>query len=484
MTTTNQRSRAASRLERWQRDYAARLFATDLVVIVVAVFGSQLLRFGENAAAQRVAEQEISYTLVSILLIVVWMVSLDLFSTRDHTVIGAGAAEYRRLVDATIRVFGVLAIVAYLLQSQLGRGYVLIALPGGVLLLIASRWCWRQWLVRQRARGAYSRRVLLVGERAKSVHVAEQMGRAPTGGFRIVGAVTDHGSVDQDLVRGVPVLGDFPRVLEALEEADADTVIYAGSDLVRPDQLRELGWDLEEREVSLVMAPALVDVAGPRIHATPVAGLPLIHVDYPRFIGRKYATKRVFDIAVSSVALLVLSPVFLVIALLVRRDSAGPAFFAQERVGLNGGTFHMLKFRSMVVDAEGQLPGLLDKSDGNDVLFKLRADPRVTRVGAVLRRYSLDELPQLVNVLRGEMSLVGPRPPLPREVERYGRAAERRLLVRPGITGLWQVSGRSDLSWSDSLRLDLFYVENWSLTGDIIVLMRTVRAVASSRGAY
>ncbi len=484
MTTTNQRLGAASRLERWQRDYAARLFATDLVVIVAAVFGSQFLRFGENAAAQRIAEQSISYTLVSLVLITVWMVALDLFATRDHTIIGAGSTEYRRLVDATIRVFGILAIVAFLAQSQIGRGYVLIALPGGLLLLLASRWAWRQWLVRRRAAGRYSRRVLLVGERAKAAHVAQQMGRAPTGGFRIVGAVTDHGSVDHDLGEGIPVLGGFANVLDALEESDADTVIYAGSDLVHPEQLRELGWDLEERQISLVMAPALVDVAGPRIHATPVAGLPLIHVDYPRFVGRKYATKRVFDLVVASLALLLLSPVFLVLTVLVRRDSAGPAFFAQERVGLNGTTFRMLKFRSMVDDAEGQLPGLLDKSDGNDVLFKLRSDPRVTRVGAVLRRYSLDELPQLVNVIRGEMSLVGPRPPLPREVERYGRAAERRLLVRPGITGLWQVSGRSDLSWSDSLRLDLFYVENWSLTGDVIVLARTVRAVLSSRGAY
>jgi exopolysaccharide biosynthesis polyprenyl glycosylphosphotransferase len=202
------------------------------------------------------------------------------------------------------------------------------------------------------------------------------------------------------------------------------------------------------------------------------------------FSGRKYAAKRAFDLVVASLALVLLSPVFLVIAMLVRRDSPGPAIYAQERVGLNGERFRMLKFRSMVVDAEVQLPTLLDRTDGNGVLFKMRTDPRVTRIGAILRRYSLDELPQLVNVLKGDMSLVGPRPPLAVEVERYDDWALRRLLVRPGITGLWQTQGRSDLSWDDSVRLDLYYVENWSLTGDVIILYRTARAVMQAQGAY
>jgi exopolysaccharide biosynthesis polyprenyl glycosylphosphotransferase len=248
--------------------------------------------------------------------------------------------------------------------------------------------------------------------------------------------------------------------------------------------MRQIGWALEATSTNLIVAPALTDVAGPRIHARPVAGLPLIQVDYPEFEGRKYAAKRAFDLVVSFLALVVLSPLFLVLALLVRNDSPGPAFFSQERVGLNGRRFHMLKFRSMVVDAETRLPTLLDRTDGNGVLFKLRSDPRVTRVGAVLRRYSLDELPQLVNVLKGDMSLVGPRPPLAAEVERYDEWTRRRLLVRPGITGLWQTQGRSNLSWEDSVRLDLYYVENWSLTGDIIILYRTVRSVARAEGAY
>jgi exopolysaccharide biosynthesis polyprenyl glycosylphosphotransferase len=248
--------------------------------------------------------------------------------------------------------------------------------------------------------------------------------------------------------------------------------------------MRELGWALDARRVSLVVAPALTDVAGPRIHARPVAGLPLIHVEYPSFEGRLKWTKRFFDVVSSALGLVLLSPLLLALAIAVRRGSPGPALFAQERVGLGGETFRMLKFRTMVVEAEDLLPGLLDASDGNGRLFKLKRDPRVTRVGALLRRYSLDELPQLVNVLRGDMSLVGPRPPLRSEVEQYNPWEHRRFLVPPGVTGLWQVSGRSDLSWEDSIRLDLYYVENWSLTGDLAIVYRTARTVVSARGAY
>ncbi len=181
-----------------------------------------------------------------------------------------------------------------------------------------------------------------------------------------------------------------------------------------------------------------------------------------------------------------LSPVLLVLALLVKVTSTGPVFFLQERVGLNGSTFHMIKFRSMVVDAEQRLQELsaLDRAEGNTVLFKMKNDPRVTRVGAFMRRYSLDEVPQLFNVLVGSMSLVGPRPPLAREVERYDVHVHRRFLVKPGMTGLWQVSGRSDLSWEDSVRLDLYYVENWSMVGDLLILWRTARAVVAKDGAY
>lgn len=480
----------AEAVAEWQRAYVRRLYVTDLVVIVFAVYGSQFIRFGTTGTSLRIpGEGErpdflISYAVVSAILAAGWFIALGLFATRDRNIVGAGTSEYRRIADASIRVFAVLAILAFLLRSEVGRAYVLVAFPVGLALLLVGRWAWRKWLLRQRLAGRFLHRAVLMGERQKSAHVAEQIARDGVTGFQIVGAITEHGGSTHDLAPGIPVLGDYASLDRVLREARADTVVFTGADTIDPRGMRELGWQLERTSTNLVVAPALTDVAGPRIHARPVAGLPLIQVDYPVFTGQKYATKRAFDLVVGTLLLVLLSPLFLFITIAVRRDSPGPAIFSQERVGLNGERFHMLKFRSMVVDAESHLPTLLDRTDGNGVLFKMRSDPRVTRVGAVLRRYSLDELPQLINVLRGEMSLVGPRPPLASEVERYDDWARRRLLVRPGITGLWQTQGRSDLSWDDSVRLDLYYVENWSLTGDIVILYRTARAVVQAQGAY
>lgn len=480
----------AEAVAEWQRAYVRRLWITDLAVIVFAVYGSQFIRFGTTGTSLRIpGEGErpdflISYAIVSAILAAGWFIALSLFATRDRNIVGAGTSEYRRITDASIRVFAILAILAFLLRSEVGRAYVLVAFPVGLFLLLVGRWAWRKWLLRQRLAGRFLHRAILMGERQKSAHVAEQIARDGVTGFEIVGAITEHGGASHDLARGIPVLGDYASLDRVLREARADTVVFTGADTIDPRGMRELGWQLERTSTNLVVAPALTDVAGPRIHARPVAGLPLIQVDYPVFTGQKYATKRAFDLVIGTLMLVLLSPLFLFITIAVRRDSPGPAIFSQERVGLNGETFHMLKFRSMVVDAESHLPTLLDRTDGNGVLFKMRSDPRVTRVGAVLRRYSLDELPQLINVLRGEMSLVGPRPPLAAEVERYDDWARRRLLVRPGITGLWQTQGRSDLSWDDSVRLDLYYVENWSLTGDIVILYRTARAVVQAHGAY
>jgi len=248
--------------------------------------------------------------------------------------------------------------------------------------------------------------------------------------------------------------------------------------------LRRLGWALAEREVELIVAPGIIDVAGPRLSLRPAAGLSLLHVERPVMRGGRVVVKRVVNtIAATAITVLALLPLA-VIALLVRLDTAGPVFFRQERAGAKGTTFPMLKFRKMVLDAEDRLCDLASEPQVNEKLFKLPNDPRVTRVGAVLRRFSLDELPQLMNVLLGHMSVVGPRPPLPREVATYEPDAVQRLRVRPGMTGLWQISGRSRLSWEDALRLDLWYVDNWSPRLDAHILMRTTRAVLGGRGAY
>jgi exopolysaccharide biosynthesis polyprenyl glycosylphosphotransferase len=471
----------------WSREYTRRVLVTDLLVLIWVVFGVQIawLGLGSNLSTNT-ADLRLSYTAISIAVIAVWMAALALYDTRGHRVIGVGSTEYRLVADSSIRVFGVLAIAAFLFHVDLARGYVLIAFPVGILVLVLSRWIWRQWLVAQRKQGAYSARVLLVGSTQSVIHLARELARTPEAGYLVVGAAVSSGVRGPLPGSSVQSHGGFDDLAEALALTNADTVVITSADDLPPERVRQLSWSLEPGRQHLVVAPSLTDIGGPRIHTRPVQGLPLIHVETPTYSGRKLYAKRAFDIVGSALIIALLSPVLLILALAVKVTSPGPVLFLQERVGLNGKTFRMIKFRSMVVDAEQRLQEVsaLDRAEGNDVLFKMRDDPRVTRVGAVMRRFSLDELTQLFNVLIGSMSLVGPRPPLQREVDRYDSHVHRRFLVKPGITGLWQVSGRSDLSWEDSVRLDLFYVENWSITGDVVLLWRTARAVVATKGAY
>ncbi len=267
-------------------------------------------------------------------------------------------------------------------------------------------------------------------------------------------------------------------------DVEADTVAITSSGVLGREGLRQLAWQLEGSDTSLLLTPELTDVAGPRINVRPLGALSLLQVTEPKFSGATRILKGAMDRVIAALMLLVLSPVLLATALLIKLDSRGPVFFRQTRSGVGGAPFQLVKFRSMVDAAEDLLIDLTDRNESGGVLFKIRRDPRVTRVGRVLRRFSIDELPQLWNVLIGEMSLVGPRPPLPSEVEMYEEDARRRLLVKPGLTGLWQVSGRSDLSWDESVRLDLYYVENWSFVLDLTIIARTVGAVVAGRGAY
>jgi exopolysaccharide biosynthesis polyprenyl glycosylphosphotransferase len=268
--------------------------------------------------------------------------------------------------------------------------------------------------------------------------------------------------------------------------AEVDVIAVAPSAAITAERLRQLAWDVEGEGVEMLVAPALTDVAGPRIHIRPVEGQPLLHVRTPQLSGSSVVIKEAFDRVLALIGIIVTAPVMLLAAIVVRSDSAGPALFRQVRVGKGGRPFTVYKFRSMHVDAHARVESLwTQNAHCSGPLFKIADDPRLTRVGRVLRRWSVDELPQLFNVLFGHMSLVGPRPPLPSEVDRYERShVYRRLLVKPGLTGLWQVSGRSDLDWSESVRLDLYYVENWSLAFDMGILGRTVGAVLRGRGAY
>ena len=484
---TAERTRAANRVRRiaWQRNYAFRLVVSDVLVVTIAIALSQILWFGlESKPLAWNNPLPFAYTGVSLIVGATWILALTVYSSRDRKIIGSGSLEYKRVADATFIVFGFFAVVAYLAEIELGRGYFLTALPAGLGLLMASRWCWRQWLRRQQETGAYLSRAILVGDRLKAAHVAHTIRRAQGTGIQIVGAFTRGGTTILNLYDDVPVLGDFSEILKGIDQHEIDSVIFTGSDDIGPADMRQLGWDLGERDVELIVAPALTDVAGPRIHSRPVAGLPLIHVEYPSLDGPKRSAKRASDIVGSSILILIFALPMIVLAITIKLTSPGNLIYKQERIGRRGKPFGMLKFRSMVSDADDQLESLLDAQGTSDTpLFKVINDPRITPVGRFIRKYSLDELPQLFNVFLGQMSLVGPRPQRAAEVELYDDAAHRRLIMKPGMSGLWQVSGRSDLSWEDAIRLDLHYVENWSMTADIIILFRTFRAVVAPAGA-
>jgi exopolysaccharide biosynthesis polyprenyl glycosylphosphotransferase len=379
--------------------------------------------------------------------------------------------------------WGLVAIASYMVQFELSRFVLATAFLLGTALLLLGRWSARKVLHRARRRSSeWSHRVLVVGGREEVDTLVCELEREPYAGLKVVGACMPAG--DDTTGSSVPVVGSLTSVPDAVARLGVDTVAVTASRGLTSGVLKRLGWDLEGAGVDLVVAPALTDIAGPRVHVRPVSGLQLLYVEQPEFTGPTWAMKEAFDRTVAALALAVLSPLLALIAVAVRLSSPGPVVFRQVRVGRDGKTFTVYKFRTMVVDAEKHLEALWELSEGNGVLFKLKDDPRVTGVGRLLRRLSLDELPQLWNVLVGNMSLVGPRPALPTEAERYGRSTARRLLVKPGITGLWQVSGRSDLSWEDSVRLDLYYVENWSFAGDIQILWKTLSAVVRAHGAY
>ena len=419
-----------------------------------------------------------------------WVIATWLSSAFDRRIVGVGADEFQRCMRAFVGLLATVGFASYALKASVPRGMVVIALPLVLVSSVLGRYLARKLLHRARASGRASNAVVLVGDADSIADLSERMQRDSYAGLRVVVAcipademADDRAQAELDRV-GVPLLSDMDNVLQAVARSRADTVAVTSSHALGPRRLRELSWQMEHIEADMLVAPGLVEVAGPRLHIRPVTGLPLLHVEKPEFVGAKRVLKGVFDRAVSVFMLTLLAPLLFAVWVAIRVTSPGPGFFRQTRIGKDGKAFRIWKFRSMYTDAEARLADLTADSDGNEVLFKMKHDPRVTRVGAFLRKYSLDELPQLFNVVNGTMSLVGPRPPLPSEVQQYGYDVRRRLLVRPGLTGLWQVSGRSDLSWEESVRLDLRYVENWSFTTDLLIMWKTIWAVAGGSGAY
>ncbi|WP_336209679.1 sugar transferase [Nonomuraea sp. LPB2021202275-12-8] len=461
----------------WTRAYLRLLLCGDFACALLAclcVLGVRLM----NGIYIPLVEFMLGFGLV-----LAWPVALMLGGAHRQRANGEGTEEFKAVFNGGVGLMAAVAIGAYATQTVIARSFVMAMLPLALLATLYFRYKMRKRLHRRRAVGDYMRQVIAVGHRESILDLVMQFRRQPYHGMRVVGACLPPDRMDAEL-DGIPVLGTFGDVAEVVERTHADAVAVLACPELDGAALRRLAWSLETERTDLFVAPALMDVAGPRISIRPVAGMPLLHVEHPEFDGTRQFVKSVFDRVVAGTALLLLALPLLAIVVLIRLTSPGPALFHQTRVGRRGKEFPLVKFRTMVMGAELLKDSLIESNEFDGVLFKMRNDPRITRVGAFLRRYSLDELPQLLNVIRGEMSLVGPRPPLPEEVAQYRTDVRRRLVVKPGMTGLWQVSGRSDLTWDESVRLDLRYVENWSLILDLQILWKTWSVVTRGEGAY
>lgn len=465
----------------WHAKYHDLLVLADAFMIALALSTTYLAKFSDDLYV-RVSGVGTPYVVVAVVVGVLWLAMLAATDSRDRLAVGSGFEEYRRVINASLYTFGSVAVAAYFIQAEVSRIYFVTSLPLGVAALLVGRAMARGYLKRKRKAGKGLTPALILGFRSQVELAVEDMRARPEAGYRPEAVCILDGSTP----------GFTDAVFDGLNAVELDQVpstarrdvgaIAVAGGLSR-EQLKELAWAIENSPVELLMLSELTDVAGPRMSVTSVDGLGLVHVDLPRFSGWSYLVKRLFDVVFSAVALVLVAPILLVAALLIKREDGGPVFFKQQRVGLHGEPFTIHKLRTMRIDAEERVDELIQASGGRALLFKSENDPRVTRIGRFLRRYSIDELPQFWTVLRGHMSVVGPRPQVEREVAEYASHHYRRLLTRPGITGLWQVRGRSNLSIEESLRLDLSYVENWSLTGDLAIILRTLRIVVSSDGA-
>jgi exopolysaccharide biosynthesis polyprenyl glycosylphosphotransferase len=476
----------------WEALYTAGLVVLDGLLITIAAAIALSVRFGSlDNPSLAIDSSRLPYGVIAALFAPAWVALLAAGRSYEARFCGAGSEEYKRVINSSIRFTALVMSTAFVVRADLSRGFLATVLPVGFVLLLVGRFGARKVLLRLRLRGVAVHRTVVVGNADDIVALVRRLDQVPGAAMDVVGACLPDlsltGAPPPELVLGdrvIPVLGPARGLASRLGEVGADTVAVLSRGGLSARELRELSWQLEGQGVDLALSPGLTDVAGPRIHVRPMAGLPLLHVEEPSFGGLRRVVKGLFDRTAALALLLAFAPLMIVLATLVKREDGGPVLYKQERVGRMGRTFRIWKFRSMHVDADRRLADLAATNEHDGPLFKMRVDPRLTRIGTRLRRHSLDELPQLFNVVFGSMSLVGPRPPLQSEVDQYDPHVHRRLLVKPGMTGLWQVSGRADLDWEETVRLDLYYVENWSVAFDLMILWRTLATVISGKGAY
>jgi len=455
--------------------FRIRLFISDLITIILALGVGIIV---SSRASTWAIDPTLAIYGTPVVIGLIWLVFLVMRGSYDRRFIGLGTKEIRRIVSATLYTFAVVAGASYLIRADISRAYAFVSLPLGLILIVSMRFYWRGWLYEQRANGLFTFRMVIVGEKSARGELGARLQQDSYTGYQVVGEFGE--PVSNSAHQAAWLAG----LLELLDESEADAVAIAPSSGVTGETIRQLAWSIEARGVELLVAPALMDVAGPRLSVRPASGLPLLHLDQARLSRPQRVSKRSLDLVGSVPLIFLLSPVLLVTALSVRFTSAGPVVFKQKRIGRGGHEFTMFKLRTMRDGAESEKDELRDQHGISAPMFKMTNDPRITPIGRFLRRWSLDELPQLFNVVGGSMSLVGPRPHPLDDVDRYELNAYRRLALKPGMTGLWQVEGRSDLEWHEALQLDIYYVETWSLAGDLVLLSRTIRAVLRRSGAH
>lgn len=467
---------------RHRRELGRWLAYGDTAVIGLSSLCAYLLRelLGRVSAVQPF-DNEVP---VALAVIPLWLGLFYLAGAYRPEYLNAGGDAFRRFTAGVAGGVFTLGFLSFLLNLQLSRLFVaflavFVFVGGGVLRLLV-----RRYVQSRHRRGELVQRTVVVGADRDARQLVSALQADPDSNYLVVGYLDDQAGANGTVpIDGLPVLGRPDEVLTVCESLAVGCVIVSPAG-VSAGTLRDVTIALEGSEVDLAVAPSLFQVVTRRMTIETVGNVPILHVDQIRLRRGKAALKRTLDLVVASGLLLVCGPVIVAAMVAVRLTSPGPALFRQQRIGRDGRPFTMLKLRTMVRDADQRLDELTHLNEAQGHFFKVAADPRVTRIGAPLRRWSLDELPQLINVLRGDMSMVGPRPPLPEEVERYDPWHRRRLRVRPGITGVWQVSGRSNVPFEEAVRLDLFYIENWSLGYDLYLLGRTVGAVLSRRGAW
>jgi exopolysaccharide biosynthesis polyprenyl glycosylphosphotransferase len=456
----------------WKPNLRRNIARADLCALTLTLVFILSVRFPEIWRGE-LTNYEIRNILLAFLVLGSWLFFLWFNGSRDTNILGFGADEYKKLINATLLSFTSVAFVSYIFKLEISRLFVLSIFPFGLLVLFIVRRILRRRLLRARSQGRYLSRVLLLHS-GVSDPVEQRLALAQHAGFNIV----------HKIVTAEKVNFDVKEIVSNALSNNCDSIMVGQSAVISATELRKLGWALEQTNIDLIVAPAVTEIAGPRLKVSNVEGLPLLHLEQPAFSGASRVTKRILDLTISIVGLIFISPFLLIVVILIKSSDRGSVLYTQKRIGQNNKEFNVYKFRTMYEGSHELRAQVMAETNKDPRLAKDPQDPRITKPGLFLRRWSIDEIPQIINVLKGEMSLVGPRPPLAEEVNKYEKSETRRLLVKPGLTGLWQVSGRSELDWEDAVRLDLYYVENWSLTLDILIIIRTAAAVWRGEGAY